>query len=69
MDRTSELLIKNGKKCFKTYLIPSTGNIGFEVKDHDNILYNGESFEQATTLYEGLCQYQGSRQLIRPELI
>jgi hypothetical protein len=61
MDRTSELLIKNGKKWFKTYLNPSTGNMGFEVKDHDDILYNGESFEQATTLYEGLCQYQDGR--------
>ena len=61
MDRTSEMLIKNGKKCFKTYLIPSTGNVGFEVRVHDNILYNGESFGRATTLYEGLCQHQGSR--------
>ena len=61
MDRTSEISIKNGEKCFKTYLIPSTGNVGFEVRVRDNILYNGESFEQATTLYEGLCQNQGSR--------
>ena len=62
MDGTKEIYsIKNGKKCLKTYLIPSTGTMAFEVMDHDDILYNGESFEQATTVYEGLCQNHDSQ--------
>jgi hypothetical protein len=59
-DGTSEICsIESGKRCLKTFLTPSTGDIGFEVKDHDAIVYKGESFDQATTVYEGLCQHQG----------
>ena len=61
MDGMLELSVKNGRKCFRTYLIPCSGNIGFEVKDHDYILYVGESFEQATTLYEGLFRQEDNR--------
>jgi hypothetical protein len=48
--------IEKGDKYLRTYLIPSTGNIRFEVKDHDKILYNGESFRQAMNLYEQVCE-------------
>lgn len=49
--------ISNGERCLKTYLIPSTGSIGFEVKNNDDLIYMGESFQQATTVYEGLCRH------------
>jgi hypothetical protein len=49
--------IEKGEKCLRTYLIPSTGNIRFEVKDHNEILYSGESFEQAKNLYEQVCRH------------
>jgi hypothetical protein len=55
--RRSEICsIEKGDKCLRTYLVPATGNIRFEVKDHDKILYNGESFEQAKNLYEHVCR-------------
>jgi hypothetical protein len=55
---TSEIWsIEKGEKCLRTYLIPSTGNIRFEVKDHDEVLYSGESFEQARNLYERVCRH------------
>jgi hypothetical protein len=55
---TSEVWsIEKGGKCLRTYLIPSTGNIRFEVKDHDEVLYSGESFEQAKNLYERVCRH------------
>jgi hypothetical protein len=53
--------ITNGNKCLKTYLIPPTVNIAFEVKDHDGILCHGESFKEAATLWDGLCRQQGGR--------
>ena len=66
-DGTSEICsIKNGEKCLKTFLVPSTGDIGFEVKDHNEIIYKGESFERATTVYEDLCKRQGSRSVAGP---
>ena len=62
MDGIREICsIINGKKSLKTYLISSAGNIAFEVRDHDEILYDGESFKEAATVYEGLCRQQGSR--------
>ncbi len=48
--------IEKDTKSLKTYLVPSTGNFRFEVKDHDEILYNGKSFERAMNLYEKLCR-------------
>jgi hypothetical protein len=57
-DGTSEICsIQKGEKCLRTYLVPSTGNIRFEVKDHDETLYTGESFEQARNLYEQVCRH------------
>jgi hypothetical protein len=55
-NRRSEICsIEKGDKRLRTYLIPSTGNIRFEVKDHEKILYNGDSFQQAMNLYEQAC--------------
>jgi hypothetical protein len=57
-NRTSEICsIEKGEKCFRTYLIPSTGIIRYEVNDHDETLYSGGSFEQAKNLYEQLCRH------------
>ena len=55
---TSEICsIEKGGTCLRTYWIPSTGNIRFEVKDHDEILYSGDSFDQARNLYEQVCRH------------
>ena len=56
MDETRELYtVKEGTKSLKEYVICSTNRHRFEVKDRDRILYEGESFQQARSLYEQLC--------------
>jgi hypothetical protein len=56
MDETRELYtVKEGTKSLKEYVIRSTNRHRFEVKDRDRILYEGESFQQAKSLYEQLC--------------
>jgi len=57
MDETRELYtLKKGTTSLKEYLIPSTNRHRFEVKDHDETLYDGESFQRAKSLYEQLCR-------------
>jgi hypothetical protein len=44
MDKTRELYtLKKGTTSLKEYLIPSNNRHRFEVKDHDETLYEGES--------------------------
>ena len=57
MDETRELYtLKKGTTSLKEYLIPSNNKHRFEVKDHDETLYEGESFQHAKSLYEQLCR-------------
>jgi hypothetical protein len=57
MDGTRELYtLKEGKTSLKEYVIPSTGKHRFEVKNRDEILYEGESYQYAKSLYEDLCR-------------
>ncbi len=48
--------LKKGTTSLKEYLIPSTNKHRFEVKDEDETLYEGESFQHAKSLYEQLCR-------------
>ncbi len=54
MDVTTKELytIKNGTKSLTEYLIPSTNRHHFEVKEEDEVIYDGESFQNAKSLYE-----------------
>jgi hypothetical protein len=57
MEKAAEVFsMTKNSKSLKTYLIPSSGNWRFEVKDHERILYKGESFQKARTVYEELCR-------------
>lgn len=57
MDEARELYtLKKGTTSLKEYLIPSNNRHRFEVKDHDETLYEGESFRYAKSLYEQLCR-------------
>jgi hypothetical protein len=50
MDGIHEICsITDGKKSLKTYLIPSTDNLAFEVRDHDDIRCDGKFFKEAAT--------------------
>jgi hypothetical protein len=53
MDETRELYtLKEGQMTLKEYLIPATGRHRFEVKNLNEILYEGESYQYAKSLYE-----------------
>jgi hypothetical protein len=55
MDDTTELYtLKKGTTSLREYLIPSNNRHRFEVKDRDETLYEGESFQHARSLYEQL---------------
>ena len=57
MDETRELYtLKEGKTSLKEYLIPATGRHRFEVKNCDEIVYEGESYQYAKSLYDELCR-------------
>jgi hypothetical protein len=57
MDDTRELYtLKKGTTTLKEYLTPSNNRHRFEVKDREKTLYDGESFQQAKSLYEQLCR-------------
>ena len=57
MDETRELYtLKAGSTSLKEYLIVSNNKHCFQVANHDEILYEGESFQQAKSLYDELCQ-------------
>jgi hypothetical protein len=56
MGETRELYtLKEGKMSLKEYLIPATGRHRFEVKNFEEVVYEGESYQYAKSLYEELC--------------
>jgi hypothetical protein len=57
MNEAKELYtLKEGKAILKEYVIPATNRHLFEVKDEDQVLYQGESYRQAKALYQELSQ-------------
>ncbi len=48
--------LKEGRAILKEYVIPATNRHLFEVKDQDQVLYQGESYRHARSLYQELCQ-------------
>jgi hypothetical protein len=58
MEEAAEVFsMTKNTKSLKTYLLPSNGNWTFEVKDRERVLYKGESFQKARTVYEELCRH------------
>ena len=57
MNEARELYtLKEGKAIFRECVMPTTNRHLFEVKDQDQVLYQGESFRHAKALYQELCQ-------------
>ena len=55
MDETREIYtVKEGKATLREYVILATNRHRFEVKDQDQVLYEGESYQQAKSLFQGL---------------
>ena len=66
MDATTTELytIENGTRTLTEYVIASINKHRYEVKDEDEVLYEGESFQHAKSIYEQPC-----RKVIRSEEI
>ena len=57
MEQARELYtLKEGTTTFKEYVVPATNRHFFEVKKRGRTLYEGESYRQAKSLYQELCQ-------------
>jgi len=57
MDETRELyVLKEGKASLREYVILSTNKHRFEVKSRGRVLYDGESYQEAKSLYEDLSK-------------
>lgn len=57
MDATREIYtIEEGKASLREYVIPSTNKHLFEVKSRGKTLYEGESYQQAKSLYRELIE-------------
>ena len=57
MDEAKELYtIKEGKVTLQEYVILATNRHRFEVKNQDQVLYEGESYQQAKSLYQKLSE-------------
>jgi hypothetical protein len=55
MDEMRELYtLKAGSMSLKEYLVVSNNKHCFQVANHDEILYEGESYQQAKSLYDEL---------------
>ena len=55
MDETREIYtVKEGKSSLREYVIPATNKHRFEVKNGSRIVYEGESYQQAKSLYQEL---------------
>ncbi|MBU2499627.1 MAG: hypothetical protein KKE57_12070 [Proteobacteria bacterium] len=55
MDEARELYtVKEGKATLREYVIPSNNRHRFEVKNRGRLLYEGESYQQAKSLYQEL---------------
>jgi Holliday junction resolvase RusA-like endonuclease len=57
MDQVKEIYImKEGKASLREYVIPATNKHRFEVKNRGKTLYEGESYQQARSLFQGLIE-------------
>jgi hypothetical protein len=55
MDEAREIYtVKEGKATLREYVILATNRHRFEVKNQDQVLYEGESYQQAKSLYQEL---------------
>ena len=55
MDEAKELYtVKEGKNPLREYVILATNRHRFEVKNRGQVLYEGESYQQAKSLFQGL---------------
>lgn len=55
MDATRELyMVKEGKASLREYVICANNKHRFEVKNGSGIVYEGESYQQAKSLYQEL---------------
>ena len=55
MDEARELYtVKEGKATLREYIISATNRHRFEVRNRDQVLYEGESYQQAKSLYQEL---------------
>ena len=62
MDQTRELYtVKEGRATFKEYVIPATNRHRFEVKNGSRVVYEGESYQQAKSLYQELSEKMTKR--------
>jgi len=56
MDEAREIYtVKEGNATLREYVISATNKHRFEVKNESRVLYEGESYQQAKSLYEELC--------------
>ena len=57
MDERKEIYtIEEGKASLREYVIPATNKHFFEVKSLGKALYEGESYQQAKSLYQELIE-------------
>ena len=56
MDEAREIYtVKEGKATLREYVILANNKHRFEVKNQDKVLYEGESYQQAKSLYQELA--------------
>jgi hypothetical protein len=48
--------VKEGKATLREYVIPATNRHRFEVKKRGQVVYEGESYQQAKSLYQDLSK-------------
>jgi len=48
--------VKEGKATLREYVIPATNKHRFEVKNGRRVMYEGESYQQAKSLYQELTE-------------
>ena len=48
--------VKEGKASLREYVIPATNKHRFEVKNGRRVIYEGESYREARSLYQELSQ-------------
>ena len=57
MDATRELyMVKEGKASLREYVICANNKHRFEVKNGSGIVYEGESYQQAKSLFQELTE-------------
>ncbi|MBN2033282.1 MAG: hypothetical protein JW836_08405 [Deltaproteobacteria bacterium] len=57
MDEAKEIYtVKEGKASLREYVMPATNKHRFEVKKGSRLVYEGESYQQAKSLYQELSE-------------